>query len=227
MKTKNFMVLDTETSDLRPNNFIYDLGYVIATRNEILCERNFIVKEIITNPTKMLGAFYARKIFSFYIPRIALGMLPLVPWQEIVEAFRKDFENFEVDVISAYNLDFDKSALDVTNKLLGTGNMLKFKPQLLDLWMFACTASLNSRLYHQVAADQDWISDKGNVRTTAEKAYAFITGELDYVEQHTALADAKMETVILQRLLAKKQTIPYDKIDSRPWRYAQTFRGEL
>ena len=62
MKAKRFLIGDTETVGLKPVNFVYDFGYVIATRKEILLQRSFLITEIITDAKKMMGAYFAKKI---------------------------------------------------------------------------------------------------------------------------------------------------------------------
>ena len=235
MKAKRFLIGDTETVGLKPVNFVYDFGYVIATRKEILLQRSFLITEIITDAKKMMGAYFAKKIFSHYIPTLDAGLIHLHTWANVVEQLRADMDEFQVDVFCAYNLPFDMGALAATNDLLANGGkVLDYKPDLLDLYYFATTGALNSRLYHDMAyaqekinGDHSWISAANNVRTTAEKAYAFLTGNIDFVESHTALEDAQIETEILRALLKRKTPIPYNRLVAMPWRQAQTIKGEL
>jgi len=227
MKAKIFAVCDTETVGLPPHNLVYDLAYTIATRKRVLCKRSFLVRETITDAAEMMGAYYAKKIFSFYIPALDAGEMKLYSWADVVATLRADIAIYGVDVFSAYNIGFDMGAISATNKKHGHGKVLENKLDLLDLWTFACVGALNTRAYHNLAMQEKWISDAGNVRTTAEKAYAFLAGQFDFVEQHTALDDAIIETEILQRLLARKKTIPYNNIAAMPWQLAQTLRGEL
>jgi hypothetical protein len=182
----------------------------------------------------MLGALYndtwrammGGKIFSDYIPMLDSAEAQLFSWREIVETLRDDMHVYGVDVFAAYNLGFDMRAIASTNAYLETGEkVLPYRPDLLCLWEFACTTVCNTSLYHSVAREQGnatgWITDAGNVRTNAEKVYAFLTQQFDFIEKHTALDDAQIETEILQRLLAKKKTIPYNVLDHMPWRKAQ------
>jgi hypothetical protein len=234
MRSKHFLIADTETVGLPPNNFVYDFGYTIATRKDIVLERSFLVREIVTDAKKMMGAYFAAKVFSFYIPALDENRIQIFDWLQVVEILREDMATHKVEVFCAYNLNFDMRALTATNYLINSGGkVLDYRPALLDLWTYACGGALNSRLYHDMAIQQndptlhDWISEAGNVRTTAEKAYAFLTGQIDFIESHTGLEDAIIETEILQRLLAKKKMIPYDRIASMPWRNAQTIEGTL
>ena len=240
IKQKIFLIADTETVGLGPKALVYDFAYIIATRKKILLERNFLIREIITAPRTMLYALqdtywrqsFGGKIFSHYIPKLSEGKIHVHGWRKVLENLREDMLTYEVDVFTAYNLNFDTGALSRTqHHICAGGKILAYKPVLLDLWLFACIGVCDTQLYHDVAHklgfEQGWITGAGNVRTTAEKTYAFLSGNFDFVESHTALEDAQIETEILHHLLAKKKRIPYDEIEHMPWRRAQRIRGKL
>lgn len=234
IKEKHFLVADGETVGLGSRAYVFDFAYVIATRKETKIERAFLVRETLTNPQIMLGALYNEfwrdmmggKIFSDYIPMLDNAEASLFSWREIVQILRDDMHRFGVDVFVAYNLGFDMRAIATTHRWIGhTDKVLPYRPDLLCLWEFACTTVCNTRLYHDVARslgqETGWITPADNVRTNAEKVYAYLTGNHEFVERHTALSDAQIETEILQRLLAKKKPIPYNVLDHMPWRKAQ------
>lgn len=230
IKEKTFLVADTETTGVAKRAIVFDFAYTIATRKAVKLERSFLVRETITNPRIMLRAIgdnlwresFGGKLFTHYIPELHRGNIALYSWREIVETLRDDMQTHGVDVFCAYNLKFDMGALATTQALLrDSGKILAYGPDLLCLWQFACDTVCQTPLYHRAAHEFGWISEAQNVRTNAEKVYAFLTGEFDFIESHTALADAQIETEILQRLLAKKKRIPYNELDHMPWRKAQ------
>ena len=234
MKPKVFLIADGESTGLGGKAFLFDFAYVIATRKKVLCERSFLVREVLTNSRIMLSAYdsgdwrdmMGAKIFVDYIPMLDRNEARLYSWREIVETMREDMLTYGVDVFAAYNLGFDMRAIATTQKYVGLpGKVLEYKPTLLCLWEFACSTVCQSAMYHRVAREQGmrtgWITPANNVRTNAEKVYAFLSNNWDFVESHTALHDAQIETEILQRLLAKKKKIPYDVLDHMPWRKAQ------
>ena len=236
MKPKHFLTADTETLGLSPNNFVYDFAYTIATRKTIKLTRSFLVREILCNPGFIMRGFnnkewrtmFGVKIFIDYIPALDESRMKIYNWRDIVETLREDMRTYDVKVFAAYNINFDTRALGKTqHAICAGGKILEYKPDLLDLWLFACVGALNTKLYHDVARKQGWISPADNVRTTAEKTYAFLTGNYDFVEKHIALDDAIIETEILQRLLAKKKTIPYNQVQTMSWQHAQTIKGRL
>jgi hypothetical protein len=240
MRAKHFLVADTETTGLGSKAIVFDLAYVIATRKKTILERSFLIEEIITNPQIMLGALddkywrqsFGGKLFHHYIPELDQNKIRLHKWRDIVGTMRDDMHTYNVNVFAAFNLRFDMGALAKTQiKICETGKVLDYKPDLLCLWEFACNTVCRSQLYHDIARergqDSGWITPANNVRTNAEKVYAYLTGNFDHIESHTALQDAREETEILQRLLAKKTPIPYNVIDHMPWRKAQKLWGNM
>lgn len=234
MKPKIIMVADTESTGLGNRAFVFDFGYVIGTkRGKILQERNFLIREVLQNPRIMLGALFnpdwrammGGKIFDFYIPEIANQNLKIIGWREAIEIMRDDILTYNVNVFSAYNLPFDLGAMQKTHNMVTDLSLNFSRLDLLCLWEFACVTVCRSRLYHDVAwqqgKDAGWITKANNVRTTAEKVYAYLSGEYNFTESHTALHDAQIEFEILQRLLARKSKIPYNIVEGFSWRKAQ------
>jgi len=213
---KTIMVLDTETCDLAGN--VYDVGYTIANRKgEIVTQYNALVSEIFTDASKMMGAFYAKKLFTHYAPMLDAGTIRLQSWADIVAQMQNDAETFGVNVLAAYNLGFDRRVMRQTNGLLGNGPILP-KIEMLDIWQFACETKLSTATYKQIARCNGWVSDKGNIRTGAEYAYRFCSGDFGFIEDHTALSDAIIETDILTACYASKKRVPYGVMNAQPWR---------
>lgn len=234
MKEKRFLVADTESTGLGSKAFVFDFGYVISNRKgKIFQERNFLVTEILTNPRMMLGALYnpdwrammGGKLFSHYVPALHHSEIKLIGWRDLMEILRDDILTHSVDVFCAYNLPFDLGAMQKTHNHVTEKNLNFQRLDLLCLWEFACNDLLQTRLYHDVChrmgLEQGWITEAGNVKTTAEKTYAFLSGDYDFIESHTALHDAQIETEILHRLLARKKPIPYNIVEGFSWRKAQ------
>lgn len=211
------MVLDTETADLKGP--VYDLAYTVTTaKGEILQERNWLVKEIFTDGKLMKGAFFASKMFSHYAGMLETGAVKLTPWKEIVFRMQSDFYIYGINCVSAYNLAFDKKVMKMTHDFLGHYTPILSPARQLDLWRFACSAKLNSKLYKSLAEKMGWVSPAGNIRTSAECAYRYITGNWGFIEDHTALSDARIETEILASCYAAHKKIPYNIVDNTPWK---------
>ena len=217
IQAKTIMVLDTETCDLKGH--VYDVGYTIANkRGEIVTRYNALVLEIFTDAEKMMGAFYAKKLFSHYAPMLDRGEISLVPWMDIVAQMRYDISPHNVNVMAAYNLGFDRRVMRQTHSLLGDGSPICNKMEQLDLWQFACETKLSQKRYASIAREQGWVSAAGNIKTGAEFAYRFCSGDFGFIEDHTALSDALIETEIMADCFRQKKAVPYGKVNGSPWR---------
>ena len=216
-KSNMVLVLDTETCDLQGN--VYDVGYTIANKKgEIFTQYNSLVQETFTDAKKMMGAFYAKKLFTHYAPMLDRGEISISPWSEIVEKMQSDIADYGVTTLAAYNLGFDRRVMRQTNKLLGNGKPICPKLNILDLWQFACETKLSQKGYAKVARELGWVSAAGNIKTGAEFAYRFCSGDFGFIEDHTALSDAIIETKIMAVCFAMKMKIPYGIINGAPWR---------
>ena len=213
---KTIMVLDTETCDL--SGPVYDVGFTICNRKgEISYRWNALVAEIFTDPDVMTGAYFAKKVFTHYAPMLDAGSISLLPWADIVSHIRNVCADYDVNVMAAYNLAFDRRVMRMTNEMLGDGKpVLPFAMDCLDIWRFACETKLSGKLYRQLAESQGWVSTAGNLRTGAEYAYRFCRGDWGFIEDHTALSDAEIETEILASCYASRKPIPYNIIDGVP-----------
>ena len=165
-----------------------------------------------------MGAFYAKKLFTHYAPMLQRGEIALTPWAEIAENIRLDVANFGVNVLAAYNLGFDRRVMAGTNKLLGNGPIFSAPVDMLDIWQFACETKLSQARYKEIALDLGWLSAAGNIKTGAEYAYRFCSGDFGFIEDHIALSDALIEVDILAACFATKKKIPYNIVNAQPWR---------
>lgn len=226
MPNRNIILtLDTETADLSGN--VYDVGYIIHDRagNE-LARFNALVEEIFTDAKIMMGAFYAKKLFSHYAPMLDAGEIKMQSWQFIIDRLRSDIALYNVSTIAAYNIGFDMRAMNSTHRALTDESKVLESPcKILDIWQFACEVKLNNRNYKRIAESLGWVSPKGNIKTGAEFAYRFCSGDHGFIEDHTALSDCQIEVEILRQCFATKKKIPYGKYNRAPWRIVNPSAG--
>ena len=220
-KAKKYLVLDTETASLTGE--VYDMGWVVCKKDgKPLVSRTFLVEEVLFNPELMMGAYYGKKIFSYYLPLIANGKISILPWESIAEIFRQDMENHKIACTVAYNLPFDMRACKQMVKTYGKKPLLSYKTDLLCLWETCCRIRLNTVGYKEWAAEHGFISDAGNFRTTAECAYRFMNQCPDFKESHTALDDALIEAELLAWCIKRRKKMPYNVMSGQPWRLLKT-----
>lgn len=75
---------------------------------------------------------------------------------------------------------------------------------LFDIWGLACLHLLNCDEYKKMCVDKEWKTASGKYFiTNAEKAYAFLSGELEFIEQHTAIDDCLIEALIFAEIVKR------------------------
>ena len=80
---KIILTLDTETADLSGN--VYDVGYIIHDKDgNIFASYNALVEEIFTDAKKMMGSFYAKKLFTHYAPMLDRSEISIISWSDIL-----------------------------------------------------------------------------------------------------------------------------------------------
>jgi len=75
---------------------------------------------------------------------------------------------------------------------------------LFDLWGLAAKILLNNATYKKNCLEHDLLSASGlYFKTSAESTYQYICDKYDFVESHTALDDATIETFILSKIASR------------------------
>lgn len=96
------------------------------------------------------------------------------------------------------NPDFDKDNFLLRGK----------KYPMLDIWGIACTYLLNNEKYKCYCLENSKVSNTGiYFSTNAEHAMQFLSEQFDFIEDHTALSDAEIETEILFAALRRGKII--------------------
>ena len=80
---------------------------------------------------------------------------------------------------------------------------------LFDLWGLATTHLLNNATYKNECINHGLFTASGTFfKTSAESSYQYLCNKYDFVESHTALDDAEIETFILSKIAAKHAVTP-------------------
>ena len=221
----NILILDTETVGDFEKPLVHDLGYVIIDKNfTVLTKKRFLVKQVHeTNWTKRSEFFQSKA--CLYEQDIENGVIIPQYWNDIVKEFISDIKTYKVNVISAYNLAFDYRALNFTEQFFNNGSLtienLFDKKRKLCLWNLACETVLNTDEFRKFCDEYDFKSVKGNYLTNAEVAYRYLTQDIEFQEEHTALSDVLIETAILQAIVNRCKGIPQYGLAYSVWRKVQ------
>lgn len=228
-RRKYFIALDTETANSISFPLPYDAGWAVTDKHGNIYEtRSYVVYEIYCKEReKMKSAYYADKLPQ-YEEDIKSGKRKLASFWTIRKQFLADMENYNTKTVCAYNMGFDRRALNNDMKFISSWGKWFF-PKDTDfqcIWHMACSCILNRSSYIKFAKENNFISEAGNILTNAEVCYKYITKELDFKESHTGLEDVLIEIAIMA--LCYRQHKPFEKsVYSACWRIVQNKRKEI
>ncbi len=233
-RKKYIMCLDVETAGNIGSPQIYDIGFAITDKKGNIYQKySFVISEIFDNKKLMDTAYYACKI-PMYLKDLEEGNALKVKFLEMREVFLKCMEVYNVEMISAYNLNFDMRALkNTTEKLFGKGKRFltsEYKDvDLMCIWSFACEVLYSRPSFINFIDKHNLMTEKGNPLTNAEVGYRYISGNTEFVEAHRGLEDVEIECQILAKCYAQKQKHESGILGS-PWnivaKYNKSRKGE-
>lgn len=192
----NILVFDTETTNLE-KPFCYNIGYVIANTEtkQILCKRDFVVEQTWHNLELFSSAYYADKR-DLYVSRMKAQATKMDKYGYILRQLRTDIKAFEIAQAYAYNSPFDEKVFNFCCEWFKCGNPLD-TVKVFDIRGYVHKAIAFSPLYQKFCEENSLFTESGNYSTTAESVTRFIRNDLDFTEEHTALADSEIELDIL------------------------------
>lgn len=223
------LIIDTETAGGIGFPLPYDFSYIITnpSTDEIFISRAFVVREIWENDDLMDSAYYARKRPN-YERNIQDGTRKVLSWAHICKILREDMASANCTMVGAYNMKFDKRAVDNDAKYITRGKFRFAFPldtEFICIWRMACTSILRSKWFFKWAEKNEAYTACGNLSTSAETAYRFITKQTDFSEEHMGIEDVGIELQILQKILRSRM-----KYETEPntacWRISQKYYKE-
>ena len=230
MNKEYFLVVDTETANTIEQPLPYDIGYAICDRyGNIYVERSFVVAEIFCDmKDTMQSAYYAEKIPSYW-DDMKNGTRVLAPMWKIHKTMVADMKEYKVKKVGAYNMGFDKRALNNLMRYVSKSWCrwwFPFGTEFFCIWSMACDTLLNRSTYVKFALKNGLISEADNIFTSAECAYRYLTENVDFIERHTGLEDVRIEIEIMAHCYRQHKKME-TKINPACWRKVQTKRKEL
>ena len=212
MAKEKFIVLDVEgMSGLIP----YNVGYIIADRyGKIYKERSFalpeniyinVVRSASLNQAVEMTAANVTDILQDFKNPFFKRKYRCVGNNEFKKRLLKDIQKHDIKKVYAYNVAFDKASL----KNLFGDDFEKLAVEFIDIIPIILRTKLLTKKYCRFCIENGYVTEKGNIMTKAEVVYRYLFNDLTFLEEHTGLADVKIE---YQILLKAFQT--HKKIDS-------------
>ena len=191
-------------------------GCIPETLAENLTEKQ---KRLISNnpENKALGEMYHNNLYDIlkgfntkyvYVPS-SRGM-----YQRLLNVIKK----YQIKDIFAYNFPFDRGAFKRTFKEKSFENLDKLLT-FHDIQTMIFYTHCYNLDYVNFCLLNGFLTDKGNISTTAENIYRYIFNDIDFKEEHTALSDVFIESDLLFEAIKKnpdvetKHTAPYAKLN--------------
>jgi hypothetical protein len=148
---------------------------------------------------------------------------------DIRKAMREDLKFYKIREVGAYNMAFDKRALNNLMRYVSKSWCRWWFPygvEFFCIWNMACDVILNRASYVDFAEKNGLVSESDNISTSAENAYRYIKNKMDFTESHTGLEDVEIEIAIMAECYRQKKKMDR-KINPACWRKVQRKRKEI
>ena len=220
----NIIVFDTETLGMKSQDLL-NVGYRVLDLNPItgevkmLCERDMIDLNLFSAVSKLYAYkgcleedmeiiltnnFLSRAKYEKYVNAINLKKIERHSIRKIFEIMSQDLAKYQVICGYAYNSNFDTDKFNKTAIKFGLVNPIEKLP-IFDIWAYAVNHICRTEEYIQWAKDnQIFTASESYISTSVESVVKFLTNNLEFVEDHTALSDTQWETAILLECLRRK-----------------------
>jgi len=231
-KRENVLVIDVETCGGFGSPHVYDLGFAVVEpkSGEIVEMHSLIIPEVFYGmASEMSSCYYADKLPQ-YIAGIENGTWEVrsfwSTWNLVSDIMRK----YKIRKVYAYNCGFDKNALNSTMKAMTHNKWSHFFPkgtEFCDIWHMACQTIMSQRNFVKFCNRNGFVSDAGNIRTSAEVCYAYMTKNPHFEESHTGLEDVLIEAEILSKILNVRRGKVDESLQAMPWKIPQEVRKKM
>lgn len=211
---KYIAILDTET--IVKGQKVFDIGIIIAdVEGNIITEKQWLLNE-----TFFLRLFYEEKR-ELYANRLENPKYPtvIVNLEQAMAELGNVLDFFRVKEVYAYNAQFDSRVIEKLCVEYDVVNPLN-KRSWECLWYWSAQSFMQKESYGKFCINNNHLSPKGNYKTSAETAYAYLIGEPQFVEEHTGLEDCKIELEIY-KACRKQHSMRAKGMASNPWLLVQ------
>jgi hypothetical protein len=191
---KFFAILDIETvTDAR---LAFDIAWILCdSKGNIIEKHNYLVKEIVDTSFGIMllkrDSFMKNKS-QMYIDAIVFNTIEIKTLNEIANIFNNSVNNANL-VMCAYNAYFDYSVLNDNMQNYYGCDFFNDNVEIVDIMTMALATICDTKKYVNWCINNNMTTEKGNVKTNAETVYAYLINNVNYEEEHHALADCEIE----------------------------------
>lgn len=162
----------------------YNIGYLIIKKNKIIKRRNIVILENIKD--NQLSNCLTKILIDL---RDKKGKFSYLTNKEFQKKFKQDLIRYNVKKVYAFNSPYDESKLNLI--CAGAHNLTFYDirklilPYLTDNFNFFCFTN-------------NYLTKTGKPQTTLEVIYKYLTGDLNFNQEHTGLSDCLIEFELLK-----------------------------
>lgn len=202
---KKMLVLDIETLNTTEDALCYDVGFAVTdNQGHIYEEYSFVIYDMFFKEKELMKtAYYAEKIPN-YLEGIKSNKHKIVTFLTAWRTIKEIMNKYEIKEVYAYNANFDYGGLNRTLRYVTKSKYRWFFPygtKICCIWHMACQVLFTQKTFWKTALKNNWITESGNFKTSAEIAYRYMTGNKDFDEEHKGLDDVRIEIQILLKCL--------------------------
>lgn len=202
-KKKKFLLIDVETANSTLYPLVYDIGYAVVDKEGCVYEqKSLIIKDIFFFEKRLMStAYYSRKIPK-YLEKISTHQAQVVDFLTAKWLIRDIIKKYDIKTVCAYNASFDTRALNTTLRYLTKSKYRWFFPYDIEInciWHMACQVLYTQRRFADFVIQNNYISSAGNLQTSAEIGYKYLTNNTKFLEEHQGLQDVLIECQIMAK----------------------------
>ena len=202
-----YLTIDTETANGLEDPIVYDIGGCIHDKKGNIYETfSFIIYETFFGMKDLMkSAYYANKIPQ-YEAQIKSGERKVVRFNTAKQKIKELCDEYEVKAIIAHNARFDYRSTTRTQRYLTKSKYRYFLPYGIPIWdslKMAKDTICKQPTYQKWCAKNNFLTKNGKPRATAEILYRYISGDVNFKEDHTGLEDVLIEIAITCKCIAQ------------------------
>lgn len=230
-RKKYIMVFDVETTNnIMESKFndglVYDIGYAIVDKqNNEYVAKSYVISDIFDNEKELMkSAYYVKKLPKYY-KELENGTRQRKTIFQVRREVNEMIKKYNIKEVYAYNANFDITTLNNTCRYVSKSLVRYFFPYGVNvccIWNIACQTLGTQKTFLK----QNVCNEKGNLLTSAERMFAYISNNKDFQEEHTGLEDTRIESAILNKCFRQHKSID-KKINRACWQIPQKAKKEL
>ena len=224
IKKNLYLVIDIETANHADDALAYDVGIAVVDRyGNVYATYSFVCYDIFELEKELMtSAYYSRKIPEYYVG-LANGERTMATLYEIRKVIHELCDEYGIKAILAYNAYFDMTGLNRTQRYVTKSKYRYFFPYGIPvhcIWHMACQNICSQKKYYNFCIENGFVSNSGNIKTSAECVYAFLTNNPNFEEEHKGLEDVLIEAEIFAECIKKHKKMNRN-INRACWRIPQ------